>query len=393
MQADDIQRGDLFTDNDSMRDSGKHSIFDNESWNQSYARLGESREGPPLGPGMYREVSMQEPYTWDQYPDGTLSRRLSRTGGLQRTKSVGEYSDVPSTAHSIAIDSVVGDMAGRSQSRVHYENEDSDTIPLHMLGKRNVEAEPHDQYVDPDPEIDPEEDSPYPEVRASVSNIDDPNMPVMTIRMWFLALFLSCLGGAVNTFLSLRFPSPMLSPVALQLLAYFLGKFLAFILPIDEYYMPWWLGGFRFTLNPGAFNIKEHALITIMINITISQAYAINFLLVSELPHYYNSPVPAGFEFIIALSSQVIGFGFAGYLHRFLVWPADMVWPQTLLTSTILNTLHAEEEKSDNSMTRLNWFAVTGVGACLYNFVPNGLFNALSQMCWACWIAKGTCFG
>ena len=35
-----------------------------------------------------------------------------------------------------------------------------------------------------------DEDSPYPEVRASVSNIDDPDMPAMTIRMWFVGLLL-----------------------------------------------------------------------------------------------------------------------------------------------------------------------------------------------------------
>ena len=35
-----------------------------------------------------------------------------------------------------------------------------------------------------------EEDSPFPEVRASVSNIDDPDMPAMTIRMWFVGLLL-----------------------------------------------------------------------------------------------------------------------------------------------------------------------------------------------------------
>jgi len=34
------------------------------------------------------------------------------------------------------------------------------------------------------------EDSPFPEVRASVSNIDDPDMPAMTIRMWFVGLVL-----------------------------------------------------------------------------------------------------------------------------------------------------------------------------------------------------------
>jgi hypothetical protein len=34
------------------------------------------------------------------------------------------------------------------------------------------------------------EDSPFPEVRASVSNIDNPDMPAMTIRMWFVGLVL-----------------------------------------------------------------------------------------------------------------------------------------------------------------------------------------------------------
>ncbi len=42
-----------------------------------------------------------------------------------------------------------------------------------------------------------EEDSPYPEVRASVSNIDDPDMPALTIRMWIVGLVLSLLGRCV----------------------------------------------------------------------------------------------------------------------------------------------------------------------------------------------------
>ncbi|GAA6001745.1 hypothetical protein JCM5350_007212, partial [Sporobolomyces pararoseus] len=35
-----------------------------------------------------------------------------------------------------------------------------------------------------EPEYEEEEDSPYPEVRASVSNIDDPEMPSLTFRVW-----------------------------------------------------------------------------------------------------------------------------------------------------------------------------------------------------------------
>ena len=40
-----------------------------------------------------------------------------------------------------------------------------------------------------------DKDSPFPEVRASVSNIDDPDMPALTIRMWFIGLFLCSTGG------------------------------------------------------------------------------------------------------------------------------------------------------------------------------------------------------
>ncbi len=42
-----------------------------------------------------------------------------------------------------------------------------------------------------------EEDSPYPEVRASVSNIDDPDMPALTARMWVIGIFLCSAGRYV----------------------------------------------------------------------------------------------------------------------------------------------------------------------------------------------------
>ena len=41
-----------------------------------------------------------------------------------------------------------------------------------------------------------EEDSPFPEVRASVSNIN-PEMPVMTLCMWLIGLLLCMIAGQV----------------------------------------------------------------------------------------------------------------------------------------------------------------------------------------------------
>jgi len=51
--------------------------------------------------------------------------------------------------------------------------------------------------------------SPYAEVRASVSNTDDPTLPVETFRAWFLGMFFGSLFGAANQVRTL--PSNLIS--------------------------------------------------------------------------------------------------------------------------------------------------------------------------------------
>ncbi|KAF8130488.1 hypothetical protein K438DRAFT_1419790, partial [Mycena galopus ATCC 62051] len=65
-----------------------------------------------------------------------------------------------------------------------------------------------------------EEDSPFPEVRASVSNIDDPDMPALTLRMWFVGLFLCTISSSLNVFFNFRQPAPAVVPLALLLITY-----------------------------------------------------------------------------------------------------------------------------------------------------------------------------
>ena len=52
-----------------------------------------------------------------------------------------------------------------------------------------------------------EEDSPYPEVRAAVSNTDDPTIPVGTVRVWVIGLLWAILIPGLNQFLYFRYPS------------------------------------------------------------------------------------------------------------------------------------------------------------------------------------------
>ncbi|KAF8891861.1 oligopeptide transporter [Infundibulicybe gibba] len=260
-----------------------------------------------------------------------------------------------------------------------------------------------------------EEDSPFPEVRASVSNIDDPDMPALTLRMWFIGLSLCMVSSGLNVFFNFRSPAPSVVPLALLLISYPFGKLLAFTLPITTYRIPLphfppsllpskpifsFLRPFtysrriEFSLNPGPWNIKEHVLVFIMANVAVGNPYALNAIVVSEV--FYELKLGYWFSLVLVLATQLTGFGLAGLCRRFLVWPASMVWPQNLVACTLLNTLHAEDEddgigavgmlgKSGKGMTRYRFFLIVMIGSFFFFFLPGFLFEALSVFSFVCW--------
>ena len=233
--------------------------------------------------------------------------------------------------------------------------------------------------------ISTEEDSPYIEVRASVSNMDDPDMPTMTFRVWFLGLTLVLVGSCLNTFFNFRYPAPFLTPSLVLLIAYPLGKALTHILPTRTWVLPQILGGWKFTLNPGPFNVKEHVLIYMMANAAITPAYVMNVIVVAE--QYYGLDFGPGFAILLVLATTLTGFGLAGICRTFLVWPTNMVWPQNLVSCTLLNTLHEEDKTGPKAdMSRYRFFLYAILGIFLWTFLPGFLFVGLSFFSWVCWI-------
>ncbi|ORX35494.1 OPT oligopeptide transporter protein-domain-containing protein [Kockovaella imperatae] len=230
-----------------------------------------------------------------------------------------------------------------------------------------------------------EEDSPYPEVRASVSNIDDPEMPVLTFRVWVIGLFFTIVGVAANTFFNFRTPSPYIPPPVIQIVSYPCGKFLAYLLPIRSFELPLWLGGSTVSFNPGPFNIKEHTCICIMVNVGLGTTYALNVIVSTQL--WYGRDLGDGFSVIFILITQLTGFAFAGLCRRFVIWPASMIWPTNLAIATNLNAFHAEDESFQGGMPRLRFLLIALGGAFVYYFLPGFLFTALSYFSFICWIA------
>ncbi len=70
---------------------------------------------------------------------------------------------------------------------------------------------------------DPPDNSPYAQVRASVSPVDNTSLSVNTPRMWCLSILFSILGSSTNLFFSLRYPSVAITPVIALLLVHPLG--------------------------------------------------------------------------------------------------------------------------------------------------------------------------
>ncbi|GAB4826464.1 Oligopeptide transporter 3 [Ancistrocladus abbreviatus] len=115
-----------------------------------------------------------------------------------------------------------------------------------------------------------------------VPETDDPTMPVMTFRAWFLGLTSCILLIFLNTFFIYRTQPLTISAILMQIAVLSIGKFMASVLPTKKYS----LFGWSVSLNPGPFNIKEHVIITIFANSGVSygggDAYSIGAITVTK---------------------------------------------------------------------------------------------------------------
>ncbi|KAJ7584137.1 OPT oligopeptide transporter, partial [Mycena floridula] len=225
-------------------------------------------------------------------------------------------------------------------------------------------------------------ESPYPEVRAAVSSVDDTSIPVNTFRMWVIGIFMSVVVSSFNQVFSMKFPGLFISAIIVQLISLPIGKGFEAILPSRRFNT----FGYVWSLNPGPFNIKEHVLITVMANVSVAGAYATEIIGTQRI--FYNQQVTYGYAFCIAVGTQVLGFSLGGLLRPFVVWPSSMIWPGALVNSALFNTLHKNFGKRDRGhMTRERFFCIALAGSFVWYFVPGYLFTALSVFNWVCWIA------
>ncbi|KAG0055590.1 hypothetical protein BGZ83_008024 [Gryganskiella cystojenkinii] len=254
------------------------------------------------------------------------------------------------------------------------EKEEIATEKAYIDEKVDVEAHPE--------HLEEEDDSPIEEVRVTVSNLDDPQMPYNTFRMWFLGLLWTCIVAFVNQFFYLRQVNITIGYAVAALLSLPMGMFLARVLPTRQFSF----FGYQFSLNPGPFSIKEHVLIGTMVSCNTNTAYAVDIVILQKLWYADEKPFIAGM--FLVLTTQIAGFALAGAIRRFLVRPAHMVWPQNLVTASLFRSLHAQIGEDDHGrMSRMKYFAIVAGGMFCYYWLPGLIFPTIGYIAWMCWIS------
>ncbi|KAI3899036.1 hypothetical protein MKW92_034112 [Papaver armeniacum] len=225
--------------------------------------------------------------------------------------------------------------------------------------------------------------SPVEEVRMVVPETDDPSLPVMTFRVWVLGTLSCTILICLNTFFTFRTQPLVISAILMQILVLPIGRFMASVLPKRNITIL----GKNFTLNPGPFNMKEHVIITIFANCGVSSgggdAYSIGAITVMKA--YYKQSMSFLCALLIVLTTQILGYGWAGLLKRYLVDPAEMWWPSNLAQVSLFRSLH-EKDPNSRGLTRMKFFFIFMAASFAYYALPGYLFKVLTFFSWICWV-------
>ncbi|KAG8220677.1 OPT oligopeptide transporter protein-domain-containing protein [Butyriboletus roseoflavus] len=346
-------------------------------------------------PGEYTDMEIGRIYIYAKIAELTLMRALHRTSAMDKLDGPPMFKCGISYDVALALardlDVPLNDLITPSHEYFaevqtigsqNKEPEPDDHVRTLHSG-RSCETELTSEFDDPNLEpnraVEFDDDSPYPEVRSAVANTDDPSIPVMTLRTWVLGLAWSVLIPGVNQFLFFRYPAVPVVGIVAQLISYPLGSLMAAYMPRKRI--------FGISLNPGPFSIKEHVLITIMASVGSPSAYATDIIAVQRV--YYNQRFSFTYQWLLVVSTQLIGFSAGGIARRFLVVPASMIWPTTLVSCALFNTLHSQQYAGSGRLggiSRERFFLYAFAASYTWYFVPGYLFQGLSYFSWVTWI-------
>ncbi|XP_065856198.1 oligopeptide transporter 7-like [Euphorbia lathyris] len=226
-----------------------------------------------------------------------------------------------------------------------------------------------------------DENSPIEQVALTVPITDDSTLPTITFRMWTLGTLACILLSFLNQFFWYRREPLTITSISAQIAVVPLGHLMAATITDKVFFKG---KRWEFSLNPGPFNMKEHVLITIFANAGAGTVYAIH--IVSTVKIFYKKELTFFVAFLVVITTQVLGFGWAGVFRRYLVEPATMWWPQNLVQVSLFRALHEKEKRQKGRLTRNQFFIVAFITSFAYYVFPGYLLEKLTSLSWICWI-------
>ncbi|KAL7230065.1 hypothetical protein ACSBR2_008577 [Camellia fascicularis] len=220
------------------------------------------------------------------------------------------------------------------------------------------------------------------QVDVTVPKTDDPTLPVLTFRMWVLGMGSCILLSFINQFFWYRKEPLSVTSISAQIAVVPLGHLMARIITDRVFFQG---TRWEFTLNPGPFNVKEHVLITIFANSGAGSVYATHIL--SAVKLFYKKKLTFFPALIVMVTTQVLGFGWAGLFRKYLVEPGEMWWPSNLVQVSLFRALHEKEHRPKGGTTRTQFFLITFICGFAYYIFPGFLFQMLTSISWVCWLA------
>ncbi|KAG0042457.1 hypothetical protein BGZ83_000441 [Gryganskiella cystojenkinii] len=266
-----------------------------------------------------------------------------------------------------------------------YEHSDN-KAEVHDPEKASEQPEYKEELKEKDIDLEEEEveNSPIEAVRLVVPITDDPTLHVLTFRFWILSFFFAVLAATVNQYYIFRTTSGSFSIYFVNLATFAMGRALARVLPQKSITV----FGYSLSLNPGPFNIKEHCLIGVTVSTASYTAYAIDILAVTDL--FLGYRINALGSLLLIFTTQCLGYGMAGTLRKYLIYPAEMVWWDNLVQVVFYNAMHNTDEFKSRRMIRgwsyMKYFWVFCAGMFVYEFIPQFLAPMVLYIDWICWI-------
>ena len=108
-----------------------------------------------------------------------------------------------------------------------------------------------------------------------------------------------------------------------------------------------------------------------------------------EQTKFYHQDLGVVYQILLTLSTQILGYALAGLTRQYLVRPSGMIWPSTLVSTSMFTALHKEKNTPADgwNISKSNFFVVVFLGSVAFYFLPGLLFPALSYFSVITWFA------